>query len=423
MRITVVGLGKLGLPLAAFYLARGHTVTGCDVSEQRLADIAGRSLDITAEPELREALDRAEREGRWTATSETEAAVRASDIVVIVVPVHAHATDAVDFSMLDDAVARVGRGIDSGPTILLESTVPVGTTRNRLCPALQAAGHRHGRDFWLAYSPERVSIGSVFRDLRTYPKIVGGIDEEATRRSAAFYRDTLGLDTWEVANAENAEFVKLIETTYRDVNIALANSFALAAEDLGIDVGQAIRGANSQPFSNIHSPGVGVGGNCIPVYPYLFAASAPRASGLAMMGRAVNDGMAAHCVKRLGAAFGGSLAGRTVLVLGVTYRPGVRETANSPALRLLALLEEHGARVLAADPLLSGEQLRRLGFEPVAPPDYAKADAVILQSADPAFLGLDWLEPSGCRVVLDGRNAIDPARLPSERVRYVGVGR
>jgi len=421
MRVTVVGLGKLGLPLAGFYLAAGHEVVGADVSAARLRAIT--ELDVTTgEPELVEALRKGSAERRWRVTVDTKEAVRNAEIVVVIVPVHASGPGRLDLSMLESAAADVGAGLGRGATVIVESTVPVGTTRQHVLPALER-GRRHGEDFWLAYSPERVSVGTVFRDLRTYPKIVGGVDVAARQRALSFYRDGLGLTAWEVGSAETAEFVKLIETTYRDANIALANSFALAADELGIDVSEAIRSANSQPYSHIHAPGIGVGGNCIPVYPYLYAASAAVGTDLALSARRLNDRMVDHAIEKIVAARGAPLTGARVLVLGITYRVGVKDTANSSAVALAEKLREGGATVLGSDPLLSDTELTGLGFLPIRPPGYGPADVIVIQSLAPEFADLGWLDATGARVVLDGRNVLDPALVSKRGITYLGIGR
>lgn len=422
MRVAVVGLGKLGLPLAGFFLLAGHDVTGADVSASRLRAIADLDPEITREPELADALRSGSASGRWRTTTDTCAAVRSAETVVVIVPVHASGPDQIDLSMLDGAIDDVGSGLSPGTTVILESTVPVGTTRRRVLPVLERR-HRHGADFWLAYSPERVSVGTVFRDLRTYPKIVGGLDAEARRRAMSFYQESLGLTAMGVASAETAEFVKLIETTYRDANIALSNSFAIAADGLGIDVSEAILSANSQPYSHIHMPGVGVGGNCIPVYPYLYAASVPAGADLALAARELNDHMVDHAIAKIMATYARPLDGAKVLILGVTYRVGVKDTANSSAIRLADMLRRAGAEVMGSDPLLSDGELRDLGFVPVRPPAYAPADIVIVQALSPEFADLGWLGSTRARVVFDGRNVIDPLLVDRAGAMYLGVGR
>jgi len=424
VRVAVIGLGKLGLPLAAFYLVHGHQVTGADVSIERVESLRGDALRLDPDPLVEAGLRQAIAEGRWNATVDTAEAVRLAEVVVIVVPVHASSVEEIDFSMLDSAGAAVAAAVHDGTLVLVETTVPAGTTRRRLLPLFEALGKVHGLDFWLAHSPERVMVGRVFRDLRTYPKIVGGIDAEATRRAEAFYREQLGLRTMAVASSETAEYTKLIESTYRDANIALANTFARTADRLGIDVVEAIAAANSQPMSHIHQPGLGVGGNCIPIYPYLYAAGAAEEAGFALAARTINDQMPSYGIERLRLALDRpSLRGTRVLVMGVTFRPAVKDFANSPALALLRLLRDEGAQVLGADPLLSEAELRRLGFEPTAPPDLAPCDAVVFHGAAERPDELAWLGATGARAVLDPRGVLDRDAVERAGARYVGIGR
>jgi len=205
----------------------------------------------------------------------------------------------------------------------------------------QLAAHGWSR-FYLAYSPERVSSGHIFRDLRIYPKVVGGIDERSTAAATAFYRAVLDAAIITMASTDEAEFVKLIETTYRDVNIALANEYARFADLHGLDVAAAIAAANTQPYSHIHAPGVGVGGHCIPVYPYLLLHGVTEGLELTRHARAINDGMAAYAVERIEAVIG-SLAYRSVAYPWRRLPGNVREPAFSSAKLLQKALEAREA--------------------------------------------------------------------------------
>src|SRR5258708_26927605 len=186
-------------------------------------------------------------------------------------------------------------------------------------------GLRMGIDFDLAFSPERVLVGRTFEDLRRYPKVVGGVSAQSTERAAQFYRAVLDAEILVMQNAETAEFVKLAETTYRDVTIGLANELAPFAQARGIDVVLAFRAANTQPYSHLHQPGVGVGGHCIPVYPHFLLSRAPELT-LVEASRKANDGQVDRAIETIEAALGG-LNGAEVLVLGLTYRHGVKELA------------------------------------------------------------------------------------------------
>jgi UDP-N-acetyl-D-mannosaminuronic acid dehydrogenase len=252
---------------------------------------------------------------------------------------------------------------------------------------------------------------------------VGGIGEESTRRATAFYAAVLepGTEVRAVANAETAEMTKLAETTYRDVNIALANEYAQYASARGIDVTEVIAAANSQPYSHIHDPGVGVGGHCIPVYPH-FLFNADDGFQIPPLARRINDGMAGWTVDLLRRRIG-PLEGVPVLVLGIAYRADVRENAFSSAFRLRDELLAAGARVLGHDPHYDGDYLRDLGFEPWDPARPEPVRAAVLQAAHRAYRELVPAAIPGLQLIVDGRNALDPARWTNEGVTHVGIGR
>jgi nucleotide sugar dehydrogenase len=258
----------------------------------------------------------------------------------------------------------------------------------------------------------------VLRDLATYPKIVGGIDPHSTALAAQFYEQMLDAPVMQVRDAETAEFSKLAETTYRDVNIALANEFARIADELGVDAHQAIAAANSQPYSHIHQPGVGVGGHCIPVYPYFLAAPGTE---LINASRRVNDDMSRYAVHKLADALG-TLDGAKVIVLGLAYRAGVKESRHSSAFGLVDALAREGAVAYVHDPLFSVEEVRASGVEP--PPAFPMpCDALVVQAWHDEYRSLDLRGFGGLRAVLDGRNALDPATVSAADALYIGIGR
>lgn len=418
MNIAVVGLGHIGLPLAAQYASKGHRVLGCDINPT-VVDLvnAGRAYDD--EPGLEDCVADAVKTGLLTAQSTTSDAVRHADVVVVIVPLMVDADKNIDYRAIDAATRDVAAGLTLGTLVVYETTLPVGDTRNRFGSMLEAgSGLAVGQDFGLAFSPERVYVGRVFEDLKRYPKIVGGIDSDSTSTALAFYGSVLDAEITAVDNAETAEFCKLAETTYRDVNIALANEFAKFAEVKGIDVIQSIDAANSQPFSHIHRPGAGVGGHCIPVYPYFYANNTDDAR-IARLSRDVNDGMADHLVHRLEAALGG-LRDTTVAVFGWAYREDVKEDAFTVAQRLVKGLQSAAANVVVHDPLYTDAELTQRELTPFDPTE--AIDAVVIQAAHRHYHNFDWSTIRGLRVVLDGRNALDANALPAG-VRYFGVGR
>jgi nucleotide sugar dehydrogenase len=431
--VTVVGLGKIGLPLAVQYAQHGRRVIGCDINPEVVETINVGQSHIQEEPELATEVFRLVESGMLSATVRTADAVHNADVVVVIVPVVVDAQHKVNFDGIDAATMAIGAGLKPGTLVIYETTLPIGTTSVRFRKILERTSNlQTGRDFSLAYSPERVSSGSIFRDLRIYPKVVGGIDEKSTSAAVAFYRSVLDAEIITMVSTDEAEFVKLIETTYRDVNIALANEYARFADAHGLDAAAAIRAANTQPYSHILSPGVGVGGHCIPVYPYFLLAGVekldpftlnPELSMLTLprSARRINDAMAEYAVQRIEAVIG-SLAYRSVLILGVAYRGDVHEPAFTSAKLLQNALLEHGATVYVDDPLFSDDELSALGYRPLVSERSDEICAIILQADHRVYQEFDFRQYTNCQLVLDGRGAFRREQIESEGMHYIAIG-
>lgn len=423
--VAVIGLGKMGLPLAAQYASKGMKVVGADIRESVVEAVnAGRS-HVLEEPGLDGAVAEAVTAGRLKATVDTGEAVAAADVVVVIVPLMIGADASVDFSGIDSATGAIARGLRKGTLVIYETTLPVGTTRLRLRPMLEEGSRlKMGVDFHLAFSPERLYAGRIFRDLRSYPKIVGGIDGESTARAVEFYRSVLDADVWAVENAETAEFAKLAETTYRDVNIALANQLAMYGSRHGVNVPEAFKAANSQPYSHIHRPSIGVGGHCIPVYPHFLLRDASNGElNMVREGRETNDRMARVLIDRLDRELGG-LRSRRVLVLGASYREDVKELSFSTAIPIVDLLHRAGAEVMIHDPLFAPAELQHLGAEVVDLDSKAalQAEAIVVQAWHEPLRDLDWSRFGRLRVVLDGRGSIDAEKVRAAGITYLSTG-
>jgi nucleotide sugar dehydrogenase len=408
------------LPLAAQFAGKGHRVFGCDINPS-VVEMVARGDAYPDEAGLGERVRAAVDSGRLSAQTATTDAVRQAEVIVVIVPLVVDRNKQIDYRAIDSATADVAAGLQRGSLVVYETTLPVGDTRTRFGPVLErGSGLQAGREFSLAFSPERVFVGRIFQDLERYPKVVGGIDEESTRKAATFYRSVLDSEVLVVANAETAEFTKLAETTYRDVNIALANEFAMYAEEIGVNAMQAIDAANTQPFSHIHRPGIGVGGHCIPVYPYFYA-NHTRHAEIARLARRINDGMADHAIERLENSLG-ELTDRTVAVLGYAYREDVKEVAFTVAERLVKRLRDRDARVLVHDPMFAPEELRRQGLEPYSLARPEPVDALVVQAGHAVYRSLGFGKIPGLQVLVDGRNVVDPVRVPPG-VRYLAIGR
>jgi UDP-N-acetyl-D-glucosamine dehydrogenase len=421
MRAVVVALGKIGLPLAAQIARAGHEVVGCDIDAGVVGLVNAATEPFPGEAGLGAALAELVPAGRLRATTDTTAAVgEGPELIVAVPPLFVDESARPDFGVLDSVLGEIGRGLRPGAVVSVETTLPVGTTRGRIAPMLaEHSSLEPERDFYVVHSPERVYSGRIFRDLATYPKLVGGLSDAGERRAIELYSSFLDAEVRPMGSAEAAEMTKLAETTYRDVNIALANEFARFADRNGIDVDAVIDAANSQPFSHIHRPGIAVGGHCIPVYPRFYLAGDPDAR-LPAASRAVNESMPAYAVDLLERDLGQELEGARVLILGVTYRGEVKQTSFSGAFPVARELERRGARVLAADPLYSELELRELGFEAW---DGDRVDAAVIQADHASYRTLRPADVPGARVIVDGRDVVDPEAWVAAGVPIRRIGR
>jgi nucleotide sugar dehydrogenase len=427
LKIAVIALGKIGLPLAVQFADKGHQVVGVDINPQTVDLVNAGKEPFPGEAHLAEKLAELVPAGRLRATTDYAEAVPGADAVVLVVPLFVDAEARPDFGWMDVATRSLGEHLTKGTLVLYETTLPVGTTRTRWKPLLeQTSGLTEGVDFHLVFSPERVLTGRVFADLRKYPKLVGGLSEAGAEKAVAFYNAVLDFDerpdlarpngVWDLGSAEASELAKLAETTYRDVNIGLANQFARYAGSNGIDVYQVIEASNSQPYSHIHQPGIAVGGHCIPVYPRLYLWNDPEAT-IVRAARAANAGMPDYTVGLLEGAYG-DLTGARVAVLGAAYRGGVKETAFSGVFATVDALKERGALVSVHDPLYEDGELESLGFTPHHLG--GEVDAVVVQADHAEYRELTPEEFPGIRAFIDGRRVSSADAWPGVTYRVIG---
>ena len=412
MKTAVVALGKIGLPLAVQFADAGHEVVGVDVDARQVELINQATEPFPGEAHLQEKLSELVPAGRLRATTDYAEAIPGADAIVIVVPLFVDdATWEPDFGWMDAATRSLAEHITPGTLVSYETTLPVGTLRTRFVPMIEEiSGLKESSDFFAVFSPERVLTGRVFEDLRKYPKLIGALTAEGTARAREFYESALTFDeredlarpngVWDLGSPEASELAKLAETTYRDVNIALANEFALFAQDHGIDVYKVIEASNSQPYSHIHQPGIAVGGHCIPVYPRLYLSGDPDATTV-RTARQLNASVPAHLVERA-AGLLGSLQGLKAVVLGASYRTGVKETAFSGVFPVVEALREHGAEVAVHDTYYDDEELAGFGWDAYTIGD--AADLVIVQTNHPEYRELTAADVPGVKLIVDGRN-------------------
>ncbi|GAB3064454.1 nucleotide sugar dehydrogenase [Virgibacillus ainsalahensis] len=422
--VSVVGLGKIGLTLAAVFANNGCNVIGADVDKNVVETVNQGKSHVKNEPGLDQLVSSAHRNKTLSATTVTSEAAAKSDIIVVIVPVLVDDQNDIDYQFIDRAVKDIAKGIKKGSLVIFETTLPPGDTRDRFGKKIEEiSGLSLGEDFYLAYSPERVYSNRILQDLQNYHKVVGGINKESLELASSFYKKVLGCELIEVSSLETAEFSKVAECVYRDVNIALANELARFAEENNVNMSEVTAASNSQPYSHIHSPGIGVGGHCIPIYPYFFINKGLK-KGLIPMSRKINDDMANHAISKIEKGIG-SIKGKNILILGLSYRENVKEPTKSTALLLIDQLKKKQANLFVNDPMFADSEIRKYGVRSLSinDPFVSEIDVVILQAFHEEYSSMDFSHFSNCEMVLDGRNKLNKHEISKLGMKYEGIGK
>ena len=425
-QVAVYGLGKMGLPLAAVFGEVTGNVVGADIDPDIVESVNRGDCHVTNEPGLPELVADLTREDALSAVEEPERAATEAAIHVLIVPTPITDDSEPDLSILEAVTRSVAAGLDPGDLVVVECTVPPGTTEGLVRETLEAESGLEVGEFGLAFCPERTASGRALEDIRAaYPKVVGGVDETSRRVAELLYEEINSAGVIPVSDARTAEAVKVFEGLYRDVNIALANELARFTDEMGVDVREAIEVANTQPFCEIHDPGPGVGGHCIPFYPYFMIEPFETEAPLLRTAREVNDGMPEFTVETLRReleAEGTELSSASVLLLGLTYRPGVEEIRASPAIDIAERLSEVGVDVFGVDPILETADefaLAQVDIESVHDNPF---DGIVMVTPHEEFYDLQWsdLGRTSGSVLIDGRDTLD---LESTAHRVYTIGR
>lgn len=416
--VAVYGLGKMGLPIASVFAEVTGVVEGVDVDKRVVSQIEQGGCPVDGEPGLDALVADLVDSGKLSVTTNVAGAAQRAMIHVIIVPTTIRSRNRPDLSALRSVSHAIGRGIETGNLVLVESTVPPGTSKGLVRQTISNVSSLSEQAFGVAFCPERTASGRALKDIKgSYPKIVGGVDEESTRLAELLYDEITSNEVIAVDDAETAECVKLFEGVYRDVNIALANELVTLGDELDVDVRTAIDAANTQPYCDLHTPGPGVGGHCIPYYPWFLTDGLSSQSPLILTARYVNDRMPAYtarrCLELIGRR-GMEPADSTVLLLGVAYRPDVAEARKSPATDLAKSLAEHDVEVYATDPVLASFPDMEATALPIESIYDIEPDLIVVVTPHSAFETVDWAafdDP----LIVDCRDGLDGLNLPHER--------
>jgi UDP-N-acetyl-D-mannosaminuronic acid dehydrogenase len=427
-KICVIGLGYIGLPTASTFAAHGINVLGVDIS-QYIIDTLNRGEIHIHEPGLLDEVKKAIQSGNFKAATKPEEA----DAFIIAVPTpflhdkfgeyNGVTYKLADMRAVISAAESIVPFLRKGNLVVLESTSPPRTTVDLVTPILARSGLEAGRDFHLVYSPERVLPGQIMRELIENARVIGGVTPESAQAGSDLYA-TFVKGQIIKTDASTAEMVKLMENTYRDVNIAIANEFSRLANKFGVDVWEAISIANLHPRVKILAPGPGVGGHCISVDPWFFVEAAPELTPLIYHSRQVNDAQPHFVVNTVKRALG-SLNGKKIAALGLAYKPDVDDLRESPANDVVHLLQDEGAHVKAWEPFKPDANLAGIIMSTSLDDAIKDADALLLLVKHTEFIKLnpnEVAQKTKARIVIDSVNGWDVQQWQNAGFNFLRLG-
>lgn len=434
IRIAVMGLGRIGLPTAAMFAKAGALVTGVDIKKKVVDETNAGKCWLTDEPGLPDMVKEAVRTGNLRATLAAEEAISRADFAIICVPTPVYETKTPDYSAVQKAARTVGRSLRRGSVVIVESTVGPGVTEEMVGPAVEAeSGMKAGKDFGLVSCPERSDPGNIMQNMKSLPRIIGGLGASATDVTVALYESALGVKAIRVSDPKTANAAKLTENLFRDVNIALANEFALLFEELGVDAIEVINACASKYNFMPHYPGIGVGGPCLPANSYYLISEGMKSGNipsLIRMAREINDRMPDHAVELVVEALneaGKTVKGSRIAILGVAYKPNIKDVQLTPVERVVTRLRAMGAKVEIYDPMFKGEEVFGLKTRSSLEAAVKGADCLVVGTAHDEFKHLDLEELSQLMRMragfVDARNVFSPAAVVRAGFAFRGVGR
>jgi UDP-N-acetyl-D-mannosaminuronic acid dehydrogenase len=408
MRVCVVGLGWMGLPVALIFANSGKAeVAGLDIDGNLVREINSGKAKQQRVKKIRDMLKTALGKGTFRATTDVREAIKDADLLAVVVPLVVNDDKTLDYGPLENAVRAIAENMKEGALVVIETTVPVGTTRKRFKPILD----KPGKKYYLAYYPIRAMANSALEDMEwKYPRLLGAVDDESLRIAEKMLKPFMKNEIIKMG-LEEAEATKLFEVVYRDVNIALANELALVCEEKGLDYKRIKEAANTCFYYHLHDAGIGVGGHCLPVYPYLLLNETRADRGLIRNAREVNEYMPGHTAELVK-----KFKPRTVTIFGIAYLKGTSEYRFSPAIELTKKLEKYDVKV--CDPYIDDATLKQWG-QPVSVEEGLKSDVLLFTVNHPEFEGIENRIPKKA-VVVDGRCMLDSTNVKGE---YLAIGK
>lgn len=427
LKITVFGLGHIGLPTAALFANSGMEVMGVDINKKTI-ELVNNGISPVVEPGLEELVKKAVENKKLVATEDGVAAAKLSKTMIVIVPTPVDEYKRADLTAVKSACDTISKGLKMDDLVIIESTIPPRTCEDMVIPILEKSGLKAGDDFGVACTPERALPNNTIYEMTNNARVIGGIDTDSADKAADLYGNITDGKIIKVKNLITAEMVKLMENTYRDTNIALSNELAGICEKLDIDAIDAIEAANHHPRVNIHIPGPGVGGHCLSIDPYFIVEMAEKKgieATLIKNARTVNEKMPKHVAEMIKETLidaGKPIESSKIGILGVAYKGNVADARETPAKPLIKYLTDEGAEVHVHDPHTHPDIIQTFGANPSSMKDVLKCDVVVLITDHDEYKDItpDMIEN---KLFICTRPILDPARFKEEGVLFKGIGR
>lgn len=420
--IAIIGLGYVGLPLALLVDKKGYKVIGIDINHEKIALLKQRVSPFADENIIKEL-----KASSLQATSDYSK-VKYADIVIICVPTPIYDNHTPNLEPIKLACENIAEYLQKEQLIILESTVNPGVSENIILPILEKkSGLKAGKNFYLAHCPERVNPGDKKWNVQNIPRVVGSLEKVGLQKAMKFYQSIISGEIKAMKSLKEAEAAKIIENTFRDINIAFVNELAKSFDKLGIDLFDVIKGASTKPFAFLpHYPGCGIGGHCIPVDPYYLIERAQKSGfdhKFLKLAREINNSMPAYTVDLLIKSLNDinkSVKGTNVGVLGLSYKANIDDIRESPAYEIIKLLKKLKANIHIYDPFIAKQSTVKSFTELLE-----KSEVLILATAHKEFIKMDLnkLKDNKIKIVVDGRNCLDKDKIKNLRIIYKGIGR
>lgn len=419
-QIGIFGLGHIGLPTAAILANNNIHVLGADVNENTVNNI-NQGICNFEEPGLNSLVKDAVKNNYLSATTDLEYVANTCDIIIVIVPTPIFENKKADLTYVISACESIKKGLKKGNLVIIESTVPPETGINVIKPLLEESGLICGEDFYLSYSPERALPNNTIFEMTHNARIIGGFNEKSADLTAQLYSYITQGEIIKVKNITSAEMVKLMENTYRDVNIALSNELAKICEKINVNANEVINAANYHPRVNLHTPGPGVGGHCIPIDPYFLIEIAEKYGETAKLisdSRLINDSMPDHVLSIL-SKFNDGIS--TVSVLGIAYKGNVDDVRETPSKKLIELLIKNEYKVVAHDPIVKKEVIETFNVDSVSYEDSLKSDCIIIMTDHDMYKELKP-EQVKDKLVISTKPILDSDKFREAGINFQAIG-